>query len=38
VDFLVSGEKSGKKIDQARSWNITVLDAEQWQALLDLSI
>ncbi len=35
ADFLVSGEKSGKKIEQARSWNITVLDAEQWQALLD---
>jgi DNA ligase (NAD+) len=35
VDFLVSGEKSGKKIDQARSWNITVLDAGQWQSLLD---
>ena len=35
VDFLVSGEKSGKKIEQARSWNITVLDAEQWQSVLD---
>ncbi len=35
VDFLVCGEKSGKKIEQARSWNITVLDAEQWQSLWD---
>jgi DNA ligase (NAD+) len=34
VDFLVSGEKSGQKVRQAREWNIAILDAEQWQALL----
>jgi DNA ligase (NAD+) len=37
VDFLVSGEKSGQKIDKARSLNVTILDAEQWQSLLDHS-
>jgi DNA ligase (NAD+) len=34
TDFLVSGEKSGKKIDQARTWNITLLNYEEWMALL----
>ncbi len=34
VDFLVSGEKSGKKIDQARSWQISILNPDQWVAIL----
>jgi DNA ligase (NAD+) len=38
VDFLVCGEKSGQKIDQARSWQITILDAQQWIFLLENNI
>jgi DNA ligase (NAD+) len=34
VDFLICGEKSGKKVDQARAWNVTILDAQQWLFLL----
>lgn len=38
VDFLVSGEKSGKKIEQALAWNITILNAAQWQAVVDQAV
>jgi len=35
VDFLVAGEKSGRKIDQAKAWNVTILDASLWDRMIE---